>query len=413
MKHPSKQTLENYAARQISADEMTFVILHLEDCADCFAAVQKLVPTAEDQSVLMFAETEKFHLDYDEHLRPFVDNEADSATREIVESHTQACANCAFQLRELREFSESLRLREIEKKSVYAPTFAQKIGGWFQQFPHNLTFKIIFPLLLIVIGLAAIFLLFRQPKLEDFAKENTSVQNNLPEINQNSLISESSDRHNKSNSNQTSKNANVVEVLPKAVDETTTELADLPSDLREKILTVLNSKKLAFPAFLPTLREKLNLRGEADLKQMSLYPNGEAIRETVPNFKWKNFADSGNYTVEIFDENNQSIETSAVINGTNWTTKTKLERGKIYKWEVRSENDGSREHFQSFSGKFKILDQKTSTDLDKLSGKSPLVRGIAFASAGNLTSAEKELREAAKQKKDSQAAMTFLQQIKK
>lgn len=389
---------------------MTFVILHLENCADCFAAVQNFAPPTENQSVLLFAETEKFHLDYEEHLRPFVDNEADSATREIVESHTQSCGNCAFQLRELREFSESLRLREIEKKSVYAPTFLQKIGEWLHQIPHNLTFKIIFPLLLLIVGSVAIFILFRQPQSKDTANLNQTIQNDLSETNQNPIIvktvNQNTENRQKINSNNFQNNANVKEIQPKPIDETAAELAGLPAALREKIETAWNTKKLSLPSFLPSLQEKLNLRGEDLQEKIKIYPNGEAVRETSPNFAWKTFG-NGNYTVEIFDENNQSVETSAIVNKTDWTPKINLERGKIYKWEVRAENS------QSYSGKFKVLDKKTADDLNKLSGKSPLVRGIAFASAGVLTNAEIELRRAVKDKNDSEAAKIFLRQIKK
>lgn len=423
MKHPNKEKLEKYAVRQISADEMTAVILHLENCADCFGMVQKLL-NAENQGVLLFTEneTDAFHLEYDEHLRPFVDNEVDAATREIVESHTQICSNCAFQLRELREFSESLRLREIEQKS----DIFVKINGWIHQISHHLTFKIALPLLAIIAGIAAIIWLSETKNQKN--SEEISLTNNInaenqsvPESNQNSLIAQIFNQNSESqnqtklnvNTSQNTANREIKNDSTKVLDNISTELNDLPANLRETIRNVLQTSKLKFPSFLPALRESINLRGKKNKKLIKLYPNGEAVQETSPIFSWEEVSSQNqSYVVEIFDENNDSIEVSQPLTKKLWTPKAVLQRGKIYQWEIRITNSEVPQNTRIYSGKFKVLDQKTVDDLAGFNGKSPLVRGVALASAGLLTMAENEFRQAIKENQANQAKI-FLQQIRK
>ncbi len=418
MKHPGKEKLENYAARRLAAEEMTAMILHLENCADCFAAVQKLSPIAENQGVALFAESEVFHLDYDEHLRPFVDHEADAATREIVESHTQICAGCAFELRELREFAESLRLREIEKTLQHSPSIWATISGWFHQKSHRLTFQIAFLFsLILLLGVVAFVWLRDEKPMQKIAQTNgESSENKIVQANPDTtdkIVAESVNQNITNNFpvNRNSKmpeNRKEIEI----VENKSAELNSLPETLRGTVQTAVKSEKLAFPAFLSVIGGKINLRGETDNKPIALDPNGEAIRQVSPRFHWQNFASSNEkYVVEIFDKQNNSIEISPSLSATNWTPKTVLQRGRIYKWEVRTEKTDNSPKL--FAGKFKVLEQKNIDVLARISTKSGFMRGVVFATNGLLSDAKKEFWKAVKENDHADLAQKFLRQIKR
>ena len=424
MQHPNKEKLENYAVQRLSAGEMTAMILHLENCADCFAAVQKLSPIAENQGVALFTESEVFHLDYDEHLRPFVDNEADAVTREIVESHTQNCAGCALQLRELREFAESLRLRKIEKTLHHSPSVWAKISGWFHQKSHRLTFQIAFlSALVCLLGIIAfVWLKDGNPaqkalQLNNKQSENETVQTqiNSNETDKTVVVSVNQNVANTSALNQSSADLTKVQTPENRKDQTIVKdefagLYSLPETLRGTVQTAVKSEKISFPAFLSVIGGKINPRGETNNKPISIYPNGEAIRQVSPRFNWQNFASSDEkYVVEIFDEQNNSIEISPALSATNWTPKTVLRRGKIYKWEVRTgKTDNSP---KMFAGKFKVLEQKNIDDLAGISTKSAFVRGVVFASKGLLSESAKEFQQAVKTNDHADLAKKFRRQI--
>ncbi|HET9713621.1 MAG TPA: zf-HC2 domain-containing protein, partial [Pyrinomonadaceae bacterium] len=47
-----------------------------------------------------------FHLDYEQHLEPYVDGKANEIDREIVDSHIALCSRCADELRDLFAFNQ-------------------------------------------------------------------------------------------------------------------------------------------------------------------------------------------------------------------------------------------------------------------------------------------------------------------
>ena len=419
MEHPDKGKLEKYAARQIPAAEMTTMILHLENCAECFDALQRITFSVENESVALFSEieTETFHLDYDEHLQPFVDNEADVATREIVEGHTQICANCAFQLRELREFSESLRLREIERKSA-ASVFG-KLNALIQNLSHNLTFKIAFPLLFMIAGIVAIVWFWGNKEQQTFEKtevadqkvsenRNGQTQTNSNENNQLTAKSVNQNRNPKTeNANDSAKiETNKINENVLSEKDIFAEVDSLPNDLRSAVRKTLQNKKLAFPVFLAAIRENINLRGNSNKVSIQIYPKGEAVRESAPHFRWNHFAaPDEKYVVEIFDENNDSVEISPAIYAKDWKPKTVLRRGKTYVWEVRTEKSNA-------AGKFRILESAEIAEINRNSSKSSLIRGIVFASGGLLTEAENEFNQAIKNRENVELARELIIQLR-
>ena len=142
MKHLEIEQLKKYGERQLNAEEMTLTVSHLGECRACFDAFQQIFPSLSDAAREvsvdnLTADEAIFHLDYEEHLRPYIDYEIDEVTREIVESHLQNCSFCARAVRELREFSDGLKLRGIEKDSLDVPRFSKSVGDLSRHFSNG------------------------------------------------------------------------------------------------------------------------------------------------------------------------------------------------------------------------------------------------------------------------------------
>ncbi len=112
----------------------------------------------------------------------------------------------------------------------------------------------------------------------------------------------------------------------------------MPTDFRAELQNTVQTQKITLPAFIADLRENHNLRGEPNNeKNISLSPNAQAVRSSHPTFSWQKFAADGeDYVVTIFDQNFNQIVVSPNLRETQWKSNVILERGKIYKWQVKT-----------------------------------------------------------------------------
>ncbi|MCP9494825.1 MAG: zf-HC2 domain-containing protein [Pyrinomonadaceae bacterium MAG19_C2-C3] len=111
--HLSLRQLEQYQARTLAPGELIPVARHLAVCDVCHERFTALAPVPEVIAPLTLEDDalsveEDFHLDYEEHLAPYVDGTADEIDCEIVETHTEMCAVCAEGLRELFALKEEM-----------------------------------------------------------------------------------------------------------------------------------------------------------------------------------------------------------------------------------------------------------------------------------------------------------------
>ena len=429
MKHPDDEKLVRYVSRQNTPGEMIAVILHLESCQECAAKVQNLSAFENpEQMSLMENDAIAFHLDYDEHLRPFVDHEADAATREIVETHVQDCGACAFEVRELREFSESLRLREIEKTREVDVSIFRRAKLLFGKLSHNLALPIAGALILLL--LTAMWLLIRRNQTSvdaEVAKHVNPVPENrassvspTPEVqplNDNSnvvlptnKIPEQSSlkpggRQEKINSNANPFGLNDIEV---------DRFDDLPEQFQENIRSAISSGRLTVPAKLVELAVIIKPRGGGSEENLSdISPDREIVKETKPKFRWKvDSLEDELYVVEIFDERNDSVAVSPKLKQNFWTPEKPLEAGKSYQWELRVKRTDWEAEKTVGVGKFSILDSDARNKIKNLKSAPSLQRGIIYASLGLIKDARREFRIAAANSPKNNARK-FLRQLEK
>ncbi|MCY7346593.1 MAG: hypothetical protein LH614_10290, partial [Pyrinomonadaceae bacterium] len=169
-------------------------------------------------------------------------------------------------------------------------------------------------------------------------------------------------------------------------------LAALPPDFRVRFQNAVQTQKIELPAFIAELREDSNLRGAPnDEKKQILSPNAQAVRDLRPTFRWRKFAAAGeSYVITIYDKDFNQVVVSPVLQATKWQSNVSLERGKIYKWQIKTA--GSAE---TFAARFRILDAKAAAGLREIeiaAPRSPLVRGIGYAAEGLLTEAAQEFQ---------------------
>jgi hypothetical protein len=405
--HLEKNLLQKYGNRQLNPAELISVVTHLESCEQCYKEFSEIFPqidqtTAEFNHVII-NQDEPFHLDYDEHLRPYIDETINEIDRDIIESHLENCSSCSHQVRDLREFKESLELKKLKqeiaekaKESVWT-----KFGSWFTANTKFLAFAS----LLIAASLLGLFAFFNFPKPNDQVKNESNINVAVPiqtpitaatvEVVTPASIIES----NINKPTPTLKNANTATTpTPKpspkpAITPQETELAEikLPNYLKD----------------LQTKTDKLRGNNDGRAEQIPiLSPNGKVIRESSPTLNFTKIEGIESYEVSIYDGSTRIKKET--ISANSWRVPVNLPNGKLYEWQV-SAKSGDKNYLGQ--GKFYVVSQAEENKIRQ--AKDSLQRGKAFAKAGLLDDARREFKQYLKQNPGSQSAKKLLRQLNK
>jgi hypothetical protein len=405
--HLSTAQLQQYGARAVPPREASRIIAHLDACPACFAALRELFPAMAnpapevDWSVLLGAD-EPFHLDFEEHLQPFVDGETDETANEIVTSHIAVCPPCGQALRDLQEFRDSLRWQQAAQA---APGPWSRLSAWWQTGAWaGKSWAWVFGLLL-ACGVGAWFVLRRQttPSVE-IARTPATVATPALLATPPATPAPSLGRE-KPTPGPTPK--------PFAPDEP-------PPGAPAEVAQAIRSQKLSFPVILQGLgllatpsggRRGGNSEGPPSPAKA---PQPQAplgvTRETRPLLRWAG-ANGGPYQITVTDEQNNVVAASPQLTQTTWRPAQALPPGRL-RWQVEAvEPNGQRVPGPAAAiyrlspaeeAKLRSVEQATT---------SALARGVAYAQAGLLAEAAQSLRQWLKQHPDSQAAQNLLKQI--
>ena len=109
--HLSQTQLTAYSGRTLPPQELLAVDNHLASCDVCHQRLTRILPAdAKIPGSQSFESGEgPFHLNYEQHLEPYVDGKANEIDREIVDSHVALCSKCANDLRDLLAFKAAAR----------------------------------------------------------------------------------------------------------------------------------------------------------------------------------------------------------------------------------------------------------------------------------------------------------------
>ncbi|CAN5800075.1 hypothetical protein BH20ACI4_BH20ACI4_01520 [soil metagenome] len=397
--HLNEIELKQYGESNLSPREFLHVQTHLETCEECQRRLDEMFPKiAEREEALLIEDLQAdvkddFHLNYDEHLKPFIYETISAIDKEIVESHVEVCAVCREDLRDLlnfhRELEQEKEIREFSKSGFWAT-----VSNWFST-PNRKAVWLTFASVMILVSAGLVWFFALRPANEIVQTPANSGENaknqTVPIVNQMPI--------------ETNQNANTPKTNQSNAQN---QNADLPEKVIEMAALVL-------PKFLNDLRinESETLRGNNDSETQKIAvisPNGKVIRDSSPILSWQNVANIETYEVTVFDENDNRIAKIESVKNNSWRV-ANLPKGKIYQWQVSAKKvskDGKTTNYLG-KGKFYIVGERDENKI--IQAQNALEKGKAFAEAGLLTEAETEFRQYLKQNPNSENAKKFLRQV--
>ncbi len=436
--HISAEAIERYAARTSAPTETLAVQRHAAACEMCreklsqvFNAEKAFVSLQNDFAFDDFA-GEPEHLPY-EQLALFVDEKLDAVENEIMQSHLAICLECEKDLADLRGFQAIANAPPIEKaetKSFWQRLFAFDSFGGFVPAASAAT-------ILLAVLTGAWFLL-RSNQTDEIAQVNVNkiIASPSPISNDNAQNSDNQNANQQTNFNANPVNAenNQSPKQPENVPNQSPELAfsdgQITVDQNGDVRGLENLSPSAQRVIRQSLQTGKVLIGANSLGGGSgvlmggndetggvpfalLTPVGKVIRENQPVLRWKPLKDATSYNVAVVDANFRVVEESGKLTATNWKPTKPLSHGATYSWQVTATRaDGSETVSPSSpapQAKFKVLDQKTTDDLNRLEKtKSHLALGVLYAQSGLIQEARREFEILVRKNPRSQIARRLL-----
>jgi hypothetical protein len=126
-------------------------------------------------------------------------------------------------------------------------------------------------------------------------------------------------------------------------------------------------------------------------------PVGTAVESETPWFQWRARPGAADYVVTVFDPSFNLVMTSAPVEGTRWRAEGRLDRGKVYLWQVTARTRSGEETAPrppQPPAAFRVLTGEESRqvhDVREAAGGSALTLAVGYAAVGLLEDAEREL----------------------
>ena len=145
-----------------------------------------------------------------------------------------------------------------------------------------------------------------------------------------------------------------------------------------------------------------------------LSPVERIVLSSTPTFRWNALKGATSYTVSIYDEQGSLVASTDSLNATIWKMPQakRLDRGKLYSWEVAATKDGEEITSQA---KFKVLEQSKANEImtaRKAYQGFHLLVGIVYARVGLVDEAEAEFQEILRANPQSDIPQRFIHSIR-
>ena len=432
--HLSQTQLAGYSGRTLNPQELLAVDNHLASCDVCHQRLTRTLPGAAKPAISQsFESGGPFHLDYKQHLEPYVDGTANDIDREIVDSHVALCSQCATDLGDLLAFKQQ-PVAAITGDARTSSRWKQWLPQWSLR-PNPVWAMGAVVAVFTLVMVALWWNTYRTSQRVERA-ESGSPTSEASEERPSPAPTEHTTQKNASPNPSPVNGANVVTspreepliALNDAGGQITVNqrgrlegLQELPPDLRESVERALATRRLrASPALTGWSTGAGNLRGELD-KQSTfapLDPTDVVIETDRPTFRWRALEGARQYIVTLYDAKLRQVGSSGPVTGTEWTTQNPLERGVTYSWQISA----SRDEKTVVSPKpplpearFRILDQRAVATLAKLkesAGSSHLVMGVFYWKHGLIEKSEREFQALAEANPNSTAVAELLASIR-
>ncbi|MEP6635075.1 MAG: hypothetical protein ABJB97_00015 [Acidobacteriota bacterium] len=428
--HLSTQIIERYNQRRLSPEELLAADDHLAACVECrrlaseFVAGGKAFASLRDD-LYWVARQESDHLS-DEQLTAFVDDGMQAVDREIVESHLEICAMCEAEVKDLRAFREEITSARgvagapVVERAVPLATRARAerfafLRAWFVN--RTLLQFATAAVLLFFVATAALLLWRAAAPGSDVATVGptpaasplASIEPSLPQ------------------STPTPESAEVALALNDGGRRVTMDaqgnlagLETLPPLTQRTVKEALTTNRVETPSALKELAGKSNTLMGGSVEGVAfplVSPVGTVVRADRPTLRWRSLGGATSYTVTILDPNFNVVSASPPSQATQWTVPRRLERGRVYSWQVTAVKDGKEVISPTApapEARFKVLDKEKAAELERLEAShtgSHLALGVMYAQAGLLEDAEREFRALLKENPQSPVAQKFLRSV--
>jgi hypothetical protein len=372
MTHLNPEQIAAYRTRALDAAEVLRVSDHLAECNECRELALGETPVASGAMRMrrsLASASEPFpHLTYHQ-ISASVDGQLSGAEAETVKIHARACATCAADLRQLQRLKTDLEAgRRSAVRPERVPFFLQALQSW----------RVLGGLAAAVACLFALALTLRHqpvPLANDPPVAHTPVVP-APVIHDGSRT------------------------FALAANGQPLNLDGLPEQYRAAVAQALTTLQVDPPAGSPELSTKRDvlLGPSAAPEQVHLLrPIGLIVESQRPTFEWKP-APGAQYQVSVYDSKFRQVATSPWTTESFWRSTTDLRRGVRYFWQITVRRGGGEFTVPAppaAEARFRVLDAAAETELASLRtawGDSHLVMGVAYARAGLVEDARRELQ---------------------
>jgi hypothetical protein len=432
--HLSQSQLAGYSGRTLDTAELLAVDGHLASCDVCHKRLTGILPGVAKLahgSSFQFGEG-PFHLDYDQHLEPYVDGKANGIDREIVDSHVALCSRCADELRDLLAFKQQ-PVAAMTVGTQRSPRWKEWFSHWPLMSNPALATAVVIAILVLTM---AVVLWTRYPasgrneQAKGGARAPDKQNHEQPSPAPTEQTAETNPPSNEENGAALPAplNEKPLVVLNDAGGHVIVDqrgrlegLHELPPDLRESVEQALATRTLrASPALTGWRTGAGDLRSGLETRSTfaPLGPTDVVLETDRPTFRWRALDGATDYTVTVYDASLLQVAASGPVTGTQWTTPNSLARGVTYSWQISALKDGKRVVSPKpplREARFRILDQPAAVALARLKesvGSSHLAMGVFYWKHGLIEQSEREFQALAKANPNSAAVKELLASIR-
>lgn len=426
--HLSQSQLAGYSGRTLDTEELLAVDGHLASCDVCHERLTGIRPAVAKLAASPSFQSGEglFHLDYDQHLEPYVDGTANDIDREIVESHIAQCSQCADELRDLLAFKQQPAIAIAGDDAVTSSRWKQWLPRWPLLSNPVWATAVVIAVLILAMGVF-LWTTYRARRVER-AETGSSESDKQQQAGAKEQPAPAPTAHTSPENKTLPREAPLITLNDAGGQILMNQrgqlegLDDLPPELKESVERALATRRLrASPALSGWSTGAGNLRSGLEEQNTfaPLEPMDVVIETDRPKFRWQALEGARQYIVTIYDAKFREVASSGPIVGTEWTVPTPLERGVTYSWQISALKDGKtivspkpplRE------ARFRILDQGAMVALAKLkksSGSSHLVMGVFYWKHGLIEESEREFHALAQANPNSSVAAELLASIRR
>ena len=380
--HLTEQQVSAYVNRTLGVSALLQADDHLTECPECCERLQSVLQANTGGTVAvnpvfleLTAKGEDFHLSF-EQLSAFVEAQLDEVDREIITSHLADCANCLAEVEDLRAFQA-----ELAKQLVFPPAFVPAPKWWeswknFRAWPAR---WVLVPLTAaLCVGAFGLALTWKLRQDQVAWQKTASLQDN-----------KATSEREPARSSPTPVATPEQFVAPATPAERAMQLALTTG--RVEVAPEIKNLRLRGASLMGAANEKTSFTIVA--------PQGIMVEATQPQLLWTPLPAAKSYVVTITDQNFKAVAQSAPLTQVGWTVPVKMERGRVYQWQVTATTEEGKEITTPLpsapEAKFKVLAPEAVSLLQRVRPRyagAHLELGIIYARVGLLDEAAREFR---------------------